>query len=209
MQTLATLRYPNTAYSHQGWPSVDRKYMFIDDEFDENSFDLTTTTYIVDIQNVANPFFLTSFTTGLCSVDHNLMVRGSRLFEANYTTGLQVFDVGEIMSVRRIAYFDTRPESNQSVFQGAWGVYSDFPSGRVVLADIERGLFVFSLCEDLPSPRSDFDGSGRVDLRDVAFLQACFGRGVAGTGCDAADTDCDREVDQDDAAQVQQELTGP
>ncbi len=209
MQTLATLRYPNTAYCHQGWPSVDRKYMFIDDEFDENSFNLTTTTYVVDIQDVAHPTFVTSFTTGLCSVDHNLMVRGDRLFEADYTTGLQVFDIREIMNVRRIAFFDTRPESNRSVFQGAWGVYSDFPSGRVVLADIERGLFVFSLCEDLPSPRADFDGSGGVDLRDVAYLQVCFGKGVAGTGCDAADTDCDREVDRDDAAQVQQELTGP
>jgi hypothetical protein len=181
----------------------------MDDEFDESSHGLTATTHVLDVRDVANPTYVTNFTTGWCSIDHNLMVRDSLVFEANYTTGLRVFDAGDVQNVIAVAHFDTYPQDNGLGFRGAWGVYSDFPSGTVILSDITRGLFVFTLCDALPEPRADFNGDGRVDLHDVARLQTCFGRGASDPFCDPVDIDCDREVDGDDAARVGDELTGP
>ena len=88
--------------------SEDRRYVFFDDELDEvsNPNVTETTTYVVDVQDLDNPVFATSFTSGLCTRDHNLMVRGSRVYEANYASGLRVFATPTVEYVRNSASSD-------------------------------------------------------------------------------------------------------
>ena len=79
MTTISTLTYPTVAYCHQGRLSEDRRYLFWNDEADESSGNVTvTTTYVGDVQDLAQPTLLTTFTSNKCSIDHNLMVRGDR-----------------------------------------------------------------------------------------------------------------------------------
>ncbi|MCH8334023.1 choice-of-anchor B family protein, partial [Candidatus Sumerlaeota bacterium] len=144
MTTLSTAVYPNLRFTHQSWLSEDRRHLFINDEFDEiDAPDVTTTTtYVLNVEDLEQPFFVASFTNGLPSIDHNLMVRGRLLYEANYTSGLRIFDVGDLGAVREVGYFDTHPENDDLVFEGAWSVYTALPSGIVIVSDINRGLFV-------------------------------------------------------------------
>ncbi len=144
MFRLAKLFYPNTTYSHQGWITEDRQYLLIGDELDERDVPAvsTTTTYVVDVSDPSAPVFTTSFTNGLPAIDHNLMVRGDFVYQANYSSGLRIFSICNINNVQEIGHLDTHPESDGTVFVGAWGVYSRLPSGTVMVSDIQRGLFV-------------------------------------------------------------------
>ena len=149
MFTVSTFHYPNRTYCHQGGLSEDGKLLFIDDELDElqNPNVTTTTTYVVNVRNLGLPTFGGSFTNGLPSIDHNLVVRGDYVFEANYTSGLRIWDVSSVFNATEVGYFDTYPTSNGVGFSGAWGVFADFPSGLVVVSDQSGGLFVLDPSE--------------------------------------------------------------
>ena len=93
MFTMGSLIYPNTSYCHQGWLTADRRHVLINDELDEQNLPNvnTTTTYVVNVENLSSPQFVTTFTNGQPTIDHNLMIRNyntasglrSFVFEAN------------------------------------------------------------------------------------------------------------------------------
>ena len=145
-QTISTLFYPSAGYSHQAWLSSDRKFLYLNDELDEpNGIVNVTTTRIINVEDPENPFFVDTFTTGLPSIDHNLYTRDGLIFQANYRSGLRVFDGSDGANPVEVGYFDTFPNSNNASFNGAWSVYPFFESNTVIVSDIERGLFVFSV----------------------------------------------------------------
>lgn len=142
MQTISTLSYPNLAYCHQGWLTEDRRYLLVGDEADEGRYGLTTRTIVVDVQDLGNPQYVRSFTNGLPSIDHNILVRGDFAFEANYSSGLRIYDVSDVFTAHEVGYFDTYPPNDGRSFMGAWGVYPHLPSGVVLISDQSGGLFV-------------------------------------------------------------------
>ncbi|MBD3161057.1 MAG: choice-of-anchor B family protein [Candidatus Eisenbacteria bacterium] len=144
MTTLGQLVYPNTAYCHHAWLSDDKSLLYVNDELDElNDPDVaTTTTYTVDVSDLENPTYLGSFTNGLPAIDHNPMGRDGYLYEANYRSGLRIWDVREPGEETEVAWFDSYPDDDAASFNGAWGVYTGLPSGTILVSDIERGLFV-------------------------------------------------------------------
>lgn len=140
---LSTLFYPNSAYSHQCWLSEDQQYLYLNDELDEDSgFVPTTTTRIINVSSLTSPSFAGTFTSGRPAIDHNLYTHQGHIFEANYRSGLRVFNAANPLAPVEVAYFDTFPGSDGLGFNGAWSVYPYFPSGNVIVSDIERGLFV-------------------------------------------------------------------
>jgi choice-of-anchor B domain-containing protein len=154
MTTVGTLVYPTRRYCHQGWISSDAKYIFSNDELDEaNGTVSQTRTYVIDIQNVLAPTLAATFDHPGCWIDHNLMTRGDRVYNAHYAAGLRVLDVSNPLAPDEVAYFDTHPEDNVQDFVGVWGVYAGFP--RVVLvSDRSRGLF--TLCDEPDRPIPSF-----------------------------------------------------
>ncbi len=216
-QTIASLDYENRGYCHQGWLSEDRRTLFFGDESDETRFALPTTTHVVNVEDVANPVYLGTFTNGLPSIDHNLMVRGDLIFAANYTSGLRVFDTSDIGAIHEVGHLDTFPDTDATGFEGAWGVFSDFASGLVVIssrqesetdADMHSGLFIAYPCLDDGSSPGDFNRDGRVDLKDFARLQRCYESSPAEASCLAADTNCDLDIDRDDFTAFSTSLLG-
>jgi len=143
--TLATLFYPNAGYAHQVWLSEDRSTLYLNDELDEGSTVSVTTTRIIDVRDPANPVLLGTHTTGKAAIDHNLYVDNALAYQANYRSGLRVFDTLDPENPVEVAYFDTFPNSDAAAFNGAWSSYPFFPSGTIVVSDIERGLFVLRL----------------------------------------------------------------
>ena len=164
MVVMSTTSYPNKTYTHHGALSEDLQYLFVNDELDEpnNANVSTTTTYILDIQNLSAPSYVTSFTNGLAAIDHNPMVRGNYLYEANYTSGLRVYDISDINNVTEVGHYDTYPATNATTFHGAWGLDASLPSGTVIVSDIQGGLFVLD-----PSRAQATNGSYLVELGDL------------------------------------------
>jgi len=147
MVEIAAEVYPHLTYAHYGALSEDRQYLFVNDEKDELLLsDVSTTmTYVLDVSDINNPTYLTSFTNGITAIDHNLEVRGDLLYEVNYRSGLRIFDIRDINNVREIGHYDTYLSSDPIGFDGAWGVYTDLPSGQVLVTDIQSGLFVLDV----------------------------------------------------------------
>jgi choice-of-anchor B domain-containing protein len=137
---LGEAYYSGSAYCHQGWLSEDSATFYVNDELYSGS----SSTFIFDVSDPTNPTFANRTTNGLGSICHNCYVKGDKLFAANYRSGLRVFDISSPFNPVEISYFDTYPENNGNGFNGAWSVFPYFPSGNVIVSDIERGLFVLS-----------------------------------------------------------------
>lgn len=145
IQTLSQISYPNAEYSHQGWLSEDKTRFYLGDELDENNGVATTVTRVFDVTDLNNASFVGTFENDLRCVSHNMYERDGFLFQANYTSGLRVFDVGsDSDSPAEVAFFDTAPDRNTSSFNGLWSCFPYFPSGAIIGSDVERGLFVLS-----------------------------------------------------------------
>lgn len=138
----AQLSYPGARYSHQAWLSPDRQILYLDDELDEDGI-RPTTTHVFDVSNVNAPQHLGTFTNGSQAIGHNLYTKDTRLFQANYRSGLRVFDVSDPANGVEVAYFDTWPNDDWDSFNGLWSCYPFFPSGIVIGSDLEKGLFVW------------------------------------------------------------------
>lgn len=169
IQQLACLEYSNPNYSHQGWLSDDRQYFYLNDELDEQNTGVLTTTRVIDVSNLSNPVQVSTFTSGSTSIDHNLYVKDNLIYEANYRSGLRIFDATNPTSPTEVAYFDTWPDDDGASFNGLWSVYPFFESGTIIGSDLERGLFVWqgsqismSLAGDVPEL---IDPAGGTEVR--------------------------------------------
>ena len=145
--TLSSSTYPQRAYVHQGWLTEDHRYFLLGDELDESNFGLSTRTHVFDVSDLNAPKHLFAHDLGTRAIDHNLFVRGNRVYEANYTSGLRVLELGDLANrdIEEIAFFDTYPGNDNTAFQGAWSVYPYLPSGTLIVSDINSGLFILSM----------------------------------------------------------------
>lgn len=143
-QTLAVLSYSNLGFTHQAWLDDSHQYLVVNDEADEIEFEKNTATIVIDVRVLNAPIHLYTHQHQTRSIDHNLFVRGNRIYEANYTAGLRILEFSDLASdtLREVAFFDTYPENNDRRFDGAWGVYPFFPSGIIAVSDVDRGLFI-------------------------------------------------------------------
>jgi len=68
---------------------------------------------------------------------------------ANYTAGLRLLDISQIESklITETGFFDTFPASDNTQFDGVWSVYPFFESGKILVSDINRGLFIIKKSE--------------------------------------------------------------
>ncbi|MBU2969486.1 choice-of-anchor B family protein [Pseudoalteromonas sp. C2R02] len=129
-------------YVHSGWFSEDNRYVYLHDEFDETRGSLNTTVRIFDLQNLTAPVQVASWKSNNPTIDHNGFARGNRYYMSNYERGLTILDISDPINPVEIGFFDTFPSSNNSSFNGAWGVYPFLPSGLILLSDINSGLYV-------------------------------------------------------------------
>ena len=111
-----------------------------------------TTTYVVDITDLAWPVFRGVYHSPVRSIDHNQYVIDGVSYQSNYGSGLRVVDVRSVAATNgssdgfmQAGFFDCRPEDDavggEVTFDGAWSVYPYFKSGYILLNSIERGVF--------------------------------------------------------------------
>jgi choice-of-anchor B domain-containing protein len=145
--TLSSTMYPQLGFVHQGWLTEDHRFLLVGDELDELNFNVPTRTHVIDVSDLDAPVYVFAYEAATTSIDHNLYVLGTRVFAANYTSGLRVLDIGNLANneLTEAAFFDTFPDSEAAVFDGAWSVYPYLPSGTILVSDLTNGLFILSL----------------------------------------------------------------
>ena len=143
MFTTGVATHPGAGYVHQGWLSADRKYFYVNDEADEGS-GTQTRSRIYNVEDINNPFYVGEYTSSEVAIDHNNYWHNGFIFQANYTSGLQVFEATNPTNPVRVAWYDTSASAGAS-FNGAWSCYPYFPSGTVIVSDMQGGLFVLDV----------------------------------------------------------------
>lgn len=155
--------YTGASYTHQGWLTDDRRFFLLDDETDNIG---ATTTFVVNVANLAAPYLYDTHYGTSEAADHNQYVLNGFAYQANYHAGLRILDLGYVAEdgdddgngpdLTEVAYFDVYRPNDKFGYNGAWSVYPYYESGRVVVSSIEQGLFVLT-------PRlTTTDGDGRT-----------------------------------------------
>ena len=139
---LSDVSYPNAEYTHSGWWSEDRQHVILHDELDEIRNGLNTTVHIFDISDLNSPTLVSTWTGPTGAIDHNGFVRGNKYFLANYERGVTILDLSDPLAPVEIGNFDTMPASDNTSFNGVWGVYPYLPSGIILVSDIQGGLYI-------------------------------------------------------------------
>jgi choice-of-anchor B domain-containing protein len=146
--------YAGSGYTHQGWLTEDHHYFLVDDETDEINNGHNTRTYVWDVSDLENPF-LTGFHDGrTAAIDHNLYIKGDKVYQANYRSGLNILHIVDLdqAELEEFGFFDIYPTSDSPNFNGAWSNYPYFDSGVIIVSGIEQGLFVLKLADSGGDP---------------------------------------------------------
>jgi choice-of-anchor B domain-containing protein len=141
---LSRTSYAGHQYTHQGWLSNNQRYFLIDDELDEWNDDVNTRTYVMDFKSLTNPINKGFHESNGASIDHNQYIVGNHTYQANYSRGLRILELGDLSGaeMKEVAFFDTYPEGDGVGFPGAWNVFPFFDNGIVIVSDINRGVFI-------------------------------------------------------------------
>lgn len=155
----------NTALSNNG------KYLFTTDEV-SNSY---VTAY--DVSNLGNITEVDRFQAnpGTNSIAHNVHVKGNFLVTAYYRDGVVITDARDPANLVKVGYYDTSPLSGNG-YNGCWEAYPYLPSGNILAADIEQGLFVLGVdyvpaCL-LTGKVTDYTGGGNLNGVTISIVNA-------------------------------------
>ncbi len=137
-QSISTIGYSNTVYTHQGWFTDDHAYFILGDEIDEINFGFNTRNIIFDFSDLDAPQLSFEYTGPTAATDHNGYVKGDEYYLANYKAGIRVIDISDIENgnMTETGYFDVYPSSNSSGYDGAWNVYPYFNSGNIMITSL-------------------------------------------------------------------------
>ncbi len=164
---ISVLTYPGASFTHQGWLTEDQAFILAGDEGDEEEGlknpkdpDLPdkARTYIIDARDLDAPMAVGLFDSPVANIDHNLFVKGDKVYQAHYIAGVRVLQIENMSSggieLREIAHMDTEPRIPQNHinfninrFVGPWGVYPFFDSGKIIASDGLNGLVIMKLAE--------------------------------------------------------------
>ncbi len=143
-KNISKISYSNVGYTHQGWFTDDKKYFILGDELDEQRFGNKTRNIIFDFTDLDNPKEHFKYLGPTQAIDHNGYVKGDTFYLANYTAGVRFINISNIgsKSINEVGFFDTYTSNDGANFNGVWNVYPYFASGKIVVSDINKGLFI-------------------------------------------------------------------
>jgi choice-of-anchor B domain-containing protein len=141
-KALSNASYPAVGYAHQGWLTEDQRYFYLGDELDEGAGQEKTRTMIFDLANLEDPVLVKQWFGTTPATDHNMYVKGTRLYQSNYQAGLRILDIADPANPREVGFLDTTPEGTTNQMSGNWSNYPYFKSGTIVVTSVGEGLFL-------------------------------------------------------------------
>jgi choice-of-anchor B domain-containing protein len=146
VKVIAHADYPTPGYTHQGWFTEDQKYWYLNDETDETGgvgrAVEGTRTMIFDLTKLDEPVMVKEYIGPTKASDHNLYVKGDRMYQSNYRAGLRILDISDPVNPKEVGYLDTQPGENIPGFSGSWNNYPFFRNGAIGVVSIGEGFFM-------------------------------------------------------------------
>lgn len=155
-ELIATQGTPD-AFTHNTWPSDDRKTLFTTDERNNSflaAFDISNLDDIKLLDKIqSNP--------GSNSIVHNTYILRNWAVTAWYKDGFTMVDVTRPDNLIQVGNYDTYPAGG-SGFDGCWGVYPYFRSGNIIASNIN----------------AQNTGNGELFIITPDYHRACYLEGV-------------------------------
>ena len=170
--------------AHNAAFSEDGNYIFIGDEIGGSG----RHTRVFDISDYNSVFKVADIVIG--DIAHNSYVIGDKILIAHYADGVRIWNISNPAAPFEEGYFDTHWQTPGGTYDGAWGVYPYYPSGKFIVSDMHNGLFVFE-SPLLPPPgccegsRGDMNGdnSASSDILDLTYIVDLIFRGGSDISC--------------------------
>ena len=168
--------------SHSSWPSNDGRIWATCSERDGGD------TRLYDVSDPASPRLLSTITAAAIGIDaftpHNPVIVGNLLFVAWYQAGTQVFDITDPTKPVRVGAYDTYPGPlcpDSFCYAGDWGVYPFLGLDRVLLSDLDGGLFIVDFSAAGTSAKTVSAASFNFSSITPKSIVAVFGSNLATT----------------------------
>jgi choice-of-anchor B domain-containing protein len=183
----AVTDYPEKGYNHSGWTTTNGQYYFFADE--THGSDIK----ICDVRHLDNIEVVATFNSGVAeeAIPHNVIVKGNKLYISYYHDGLQVFDISTPSLPKKVGFYDTYLAPDHEGSKGAWGVYPFLPSGKVLVSDREKGLFILDDSKAVlpdtiqppvftvfPNPFNEYLGVSHYEGQNITLLQLFDMKGI-------------------------------
>jgi choice-of-anchor B domain-containing protein len=136
---IGTKTTPN-AFTHNIWPSANGQVVYTTDEISGAyiaAYDITDGQNITELDRVKS-------TANSFVIPHNVHVRGEYLVTSYYSDGVIIHDATYPYNLVQVGNYDTY-QGQTPGYDGCWGVYPFFPSGKAVAADITKGLYILGM----------------------------------------------------------------
>ena len=131
---LTRLNIPAAGYVHNAWTTADGHYVMTTEETGGKTIKLWD---VSDLSNIT----LTDQILGPSGLAHNTHIKGNYAYVSHYADGLRIYDISDPYDIVEAGYYDTYP-SPSSGFDGAWGAYPFYASGKILISDRTTGLYV-------------------------------------------------------------------
>ena len=134
---LGTQSTPSN-FTHNVWLDDSGDHLYTTDERDNayvGSYDISDPMDIQYLDKLQSD-------PGSNAIPHNTYwLPSHHVVQSYYTYGVTIYDVTRPDNMVEVGNYDTSPFTGGGFF-GAWGVYPFFSSGRLIISDIEGGLFI-------------------------------------------------------------------
>lgn len=137
---LVALQPTTGNFTHNAWSSTNNDFVFTTDEIAGGFVDAYDIRDLGNIQRTAVWQPDNALEEGI--IPHNAHYHDGFLYVSWYIVGLVVLDVSDPTNMVPAAWYDTY-DGGQTGFNGAWGAYPFLPSGRILVSDMNTGLYVF------------------------------------------------------------------
>lgn len=125
---------PAGGYMHNAWLSDDGNYLMTTEESQGKDVKLWN---ISDLDSIE----MTDSYLASGGLAHNTHLHGNYAYISHYVDGLRIVDISNPNSIVEVAHYDTYPLAGTG-FAGAWGAFPFFPSQKVLISDMQTGLYV-------------------------------------------------------------------
>lgn len=124
-------------FTHNTWLSSNGQYLFTTDEVTGafiGAYDVSDPADIHEVDRAQHD-------PGTGVIPHNTYWMDNYVITSYYRSGVTIHDVTYPNMMVETGHYDTSPMAGDG-FNGAWGVYPFFASGKIIVSDMEEGLFI-------------------------------------------------------------------
>ncbi|CAN5333847.1 hypothetical protein BH09BAC5_BH09BAC5_16930 [soil metagenome] len=146
-QLAVLTNYPESGYNHSSFLTQNGQTLIFTDEVPAGKGMKS-----LDVSDFSNLTINQVFRSHTGNTPHNPYILGNDiLVAANYTDGIQIFNISNPVDCILAGYFDTdtlinAPNYTQA-YHGCWGADPFLPSGNLLAADMQNGLYVLDISQ--------------------------------------------------------------